>query len=140
MGIAYVARSKTLQAWGSDVGLGKNLYKVGYVAEGSPAEALAAGLAGASDWSVVASRAADPADEDELLTRLATREKLVDPAYYPRLRGERGIVKVNPAAIENVMRVRLALETGAEPDVIKVKPTDIARLLLDAACPRAEPD
>ncbi|MEO0034025.1 MAG: hypothetical protein RLZZ501_48 [Pseudomonadota bacterium] len=139
MGIAYVARSKTLQAWGSDVGLGKNLYKVGYLAEGSPAEALAGGLAGADDWSVVASRAADLADEDDLLTRLAMREKLVDPAYYPRLRGERGIVKVNPAAIENVMRVRLALETGTEPDVIKVKPADIARLLLDAACPRAEP-
>jgi hypothetical protein len=133
MGTAYVARSKILQTWGGDVGLGKNLYKLGYVLEGTPAEALADGLAGAADWVVVTARPADAPSQDAILDRLARKEKLVDPAYYPRLKGETGIVKVNPGSVENSMRIRFALETGREVNEIKVKPTDIARYLLDNA-------
>lgn len=133
MGIAYVAKSKSLQSWGADVGLGKNLYKLGYVEDLTPAEALAAGLAGATDWSVIATRPAACESEAAMLERAARKEKMVDPTYYPRLKGTPGIVKINPTAIENVMRIRLALDTGREPDVIKVKPADIGRHLLDAA-------
>jgi len=138
MGTAYVAKSKLLQSWGSDVGLGKNLYKLGYVEELTPAEAVGDGLAGASDWSVIASRPASFASEAEMLERAARKEKLVDPTYYPRLKGVLGIVKVNLALVENVIRIRTALESGREPDVIKLKPADIGRHLLDAACPRTE--
>jgi len=133
MGTAYVAKSKSLQAWGGDVGLGKHLYKLGYLAEGAPADHLAEGLAGAADWVVVTARPADAASEAAILERMARKEKMVDPAYYPRLKGEAGIVKVNPGSVENSMRIRFALENGREVNEIKVKPTDIARYLLDNA-------
>jgi len=133
MGTAYVAKSKILQAWGGDVGLGKHLYKLGYLAEGTPAEHLAQGLAGAADWAVVATRPADAESEAAILERMGRKEKMVDPAYYPRLKGEAGIVKINPGTVENSMRIRFALENGREVNEIKVKPTDIARYLLDNA-------
>jgi hypothetical protein len=133
MGTAYVAKSKILQAWGGDVGLGKHLYKLGYLAEGTPAEHLAQGLAGAADWVVVTARPADAESEAAILERMGRKEKMVDPAYYPRLKGEAGIVKINPGTVENSMRIRFALENGREINEIKVKPTDIARYLLDNA-------
>jgi len=129
MGTIYVARSKALQAWGGDVGLGKNLYKLGYVEDTTPEVVLAAGMAGETDWVVVKAEAADTT-EAELLERLARKEKLVDPTYYPRIRGATGLVKVNLAGVENSMRIRQALETGQEPKDIKVKPADIARQLI----------
>lgn len=133
MGTAYVAKSKILQAWGGDVGLGKHLYKLGYLDEGTPAEHLTQGLAGASDWTVMATRPADAESEAAILERMARKEKMVDPAYYPRLKGEAGIVKINLGSVENSMRIRFALEHGREIDEIKVKPADIARYLLDNA-------
>lgn len=133
MGTVFAARSKALQKWGGDVGLGKNLFAVGWVAEGSPAEALAGGLAGETDWEVVKTQQADDVDEAALLERLGRKEKLVDPNYYPRIKGARCIVKVDPAKVENSMRIRLALETGQEPKDIKVKPADIAQYLINNA-------
>lgn len=133
MGTVFAARSKALQKWGADVGLGKNLFAVGWAAEGTPAEALAGGLAGESDWEVVKSQPADDVDEAALLERLGRKEKLVDPNYYPRIKGARCIVKVDPAKVENSMRIRLALETGQEPKDIKVKPADIAQYLINNA-------
>lgn len=131
LGIIYVARSKALQTWGADVGLGKNLFAVGYVEDGTPDEALAAGLAGEKDWAVVKSQAVDGTDEAAILERLGRKEKLVDPTYYPRIRGARGLVKVDPAKVENSIRIRKALETGQEPKDIKVKPADIAQYLIN---------
>lgn len=134
MGTIYVARSKGLQSWGADVGLGKNLYAVGYVEDGTPEDALAAGLAGEKDWVVVrAQDAGEGADEASLLERLGRKEKLVDPTYYPRIRGARGLVKVDPVKVENSMRIRKALETGQEPKDIKIKPADIAQYLINNA-------
>ena len=52
MPIFYVARSAKLGRWASDVGLGKNIYKVG-VAEGDPKALAAAGWAGETDWTIV---------------------------------------------------------------------------------------
>jgi hypothetical protein len=52
MGILYVARSVKLGRWASDVGLGKNVYKVG-IADGDPKALAATGWAGETDWAVV---------------------------------------------------------------------------------------
>ena len=38
---------------------------------------------------------------DVLLERLAARQTLLDPNYYPRLRGASGIFRVRPEAVEN---------------------------------------
>ncbi|KIL97051.1 hypothetical protein CCC_00112 [Paramagnetospirillum magnetotacticum MS-1] len=133
MGTIYVARSKGLQTWGADVGLGKNLYAIGYVEDRTPEETLAAGLAGEKDWVLVKSQPAEGTDEAALLERLGRKEKLVDPTYYPRIRGARGLVKVDPAKVENSIRIRKALETGQEPKEIKVKPADIAQYLINNA-------
>lgn len=131
MAVIYVATSKAQQEWGADVGLGKNLYKVG-VTDGQTAEEALAGFAGHGDWKVLKTAEAEM-DEAELLTRLARKEKLVDPNYYPKLRGAQGIVKINPVAIENSMLVAIALEGREPPKGFKVKPVDVATYLITNA-------
>lgn len=128
MGTVYVATSKALQEWGADVGLGKNLYKLGYVEDGTPAEALD-GFAGQTDWKVLKADTLDGTDEETLLAKLGRKEKAVDPTYYPKLRGAQGIFKVNPTAVENSKLVALALE-GKETKAFKLKPADIADYLV----------
>ncbi len=125
MGVLYVAASKKLGEWGSDVGLGKHLYKVGISDDGAAPD----GMAGESDWTVLATAETDK-DEAEILERLARKEKLVDPLYYPRLKGLLGVVKVSVIAVENAMLVAFALDNREPPKNFKVKPTDIARHLL----------
>ena len=129
MGTLYVANSKILQKWGSDVGLGKNLYKVGWVEDGTPEAALAGGLAGEIDW-VVLKQVEACGPETALMERLARKEKLVDPTYYPRLKGATGIVKVNPVTVENSMLVAIALDNREPPKNFKVKPIDVANQLI----------
>ncbi len=134
MGTIYVAKSKTLQAWGADVGLGKNtVYKIGYVEDGNPADLLAAGLAGVADWEMIKTQEAEGVTEESLLERLSRKEKLVDPNYYPKIKGARGLVKIDLMKIENSMRIRIALETNQEPKILKVKPADIAQYLINNA-------
>ena len=133
MGIIYVAKSKTLQAWGGDVGLGKNLYKIGVMEDGSPAEMLAGGLAGVNDWELVKTQEAGGLSEADALARLGRKEKLVDPTYYPKIKGAIGLVKVDLMKVENSMRIRIALETNQEPKTLKVKPADIAQYLINNA-------
>jgi len=129
MGILYVATSKALQKWGSDVGLGKNLYKVGWVEDGTAEAALAGGLAGETDWAVLKQVEAD-GPEAAVMERLTRKEKLIDPTYYPRLKGAGGIVKVNPVAVENAMLVAIALDNREPPKNFKVKPADVANHLI----------
>src|SRR3546814_498182 len=123
----YVARSTALGEWVSDVGLGKHLYKVGLAeAEGKAAiEALNADeLAGQGDWVLVTADDAGDLDEATLLERLGKREKIVDPKYYPRIRGALGIFKVKPDNVENHILVKQAL-AGQEPKLGAIKPADI---------------
>lgn len=127
MATIYVATSKANQEWGADVGLGKNLYKLGVVEDCPPEEALA-GFAGQSDWKVLASEATEISEADAL-ARLGRKEKPVDPTYYPKLRGAAGLFKVNLTAVENSMLVALALE-GRETKNFKVKPADVAKFLI----------
>lgn len=128
----YVARSSTLEEWAEDVGLTKHVFKVG-VTEDDPAvacEALnAEGHAGAKDWVLLKIVEVEGAEEADVLARLARRETLVDPKYYPRIRGATGIVKVKVAAAQNQMMVERALE-GRPTKALKFKPVDIAEYLL----------
>lgn len=132
MGTIYVARSKSLGEWGSDVGLGKHLYKVG-LADAAGKEAVeelnADGHGGQSDWVLVKDEDAGTLDEATLMERLGGREKLVDPKYYPRIRGALGIFKVKPENVENHILVKQAL-AGQEPKLGAIKPADIATYLI----------
>ncbi len=134
MATLYVARSKDFQEWASDVGLTAHLYKVG-VAEG-PAEAVieslnAAKFCGASDWRLVTAQDAE-IDETTALERIGRKEKLVDPAHYPRLGGATGIVKVKIANVQSRILVQRMM-AGEEEKAIKPKPADIAAHLMQDA-------
>jgi hypothetical protein len=132
----YVATSKVFAAWAADVGLGKHVYKVG-VAEGAE-EALKAlndeGCAGANDWRLLKTQGADDLDEAALVERLSRKEKIVDPNYYPRLRGATGIFRIKVANVANHLLVKRAL-AGDEAKVDKVKAADIAAYLIQNALP-----
>jgi hypothetical protein len=132
MAVIYVARSAALGKWGADVGLSKHLFKVGCTEEGVK-ELVAAGWAGESDWALVRQKEAEGIDEAEVLARLAKKEKAIDPALYPKLRGAAGVFKVLPAHVESHLLVARALAGEAERVAIKLKPTDFADYLIKNA-------
>ncbi|MFO1112441.1 MAG: hypothetical protein U1E38_07485 [Rhodospirillales bacterium] len=109
----FVAKSDSQQKWASDVGLTRHLYKLG-LSDGDAAGAVAAlnaeNHAGRSDWTLVASQDVEQADPQPFLARVARKETLVDPAYYPQLKCAEGIFKVKLANVENHFLVRDALE------------------------------
>jgi hypothetical protein len=128
----YVARSASLGKWGSDVGIGKNLFKVGVTDE--PVKALVeAGWAGETDWTLVKKQAVEGVDEDSVIERLARKGKMIDPAYYPKIKGTRGIFRVTPEQVENHIMIARAMARADELKVIKVKPADFADFLIHTA-------
>lgn len=129
MGILFAAASKTLQSWGADVGLGKHLFAVGYT-EDQSAEDAVAGRAGQTDWKILKAEEIEGLVEEEVLARLSRKEKAVDPNYYPKLRGAKGIFKVAAVNVENALVVAYALENQDAPKALKVKPADFAAYLL----------
>jgi hypothetical protein len=140
MAILYVATSKGLSEWGADVGLTKQLYKVGIGDES--AEAILQALndeacAGHSDWRLIKSEEVGDVDEEAAIARLAQRERMVDPALYPRIRGARGIFKIKLPAIANSLMVKRAL-AGEQLKIEKLKPADIAAYLMQNALGEAE--
>ena len=132
MSILYVARSPKLGRWGSDVGLGKNIYKVG-VTEGDPRELAAAGWAGETDWTIVRRLAVESLNEYDALDRLARKEKMIDPNLYPKLKGTAGVFRLTPARVENHIVVTRALMGQSDRAEIKLKPTDYADYLIHNA-------
>jgi hypothetical protein len=129
MGILYVARSVKLGRWGSDVGLGKNVYKVG-VADGDPKALAAAGWAGETDWTILRKVAVEGLSEEEALDRLGRKEKMIDPNIYPKLKGAAGVVRLTPARVENHILVTRALAGQSDRAELKLKPTDYADYLI----------
>ena len=127
----YVARSPKLSTWGSDVGLGKFIFKVG-VADDAKA-AIEAGWAGETDWTLVKKQTVENLSEDEAIERLARKNKMVDPNYYPRIKGTLGIFRLTQAQVENHIMIARAMERQDELKVIKLKPADYAEFLIHNA-------
>jgi len=135
MTIIYIATSKNLAGWAADVGLTKHVYKLG-VAEGSADDAVKAlndgGFAGESDWRLLKQQEVDGLEEAAAIERMAKKEKMIDPDYYPKIRGAVGIFKVKIGNVANHLLVKRAL-AGDEEKVDKVKTADIAAYLIQNA-------
>jgi hypothetical protein len=125
----YVARSVKAGKWASDVGLGKHIYKLG-VTDGDPKTAAAAGWAGETDWSIVKAEPVEGLDEDDAIDRLAAVERMVDPNLYPKLKGARGIFRLNETKVENHIVVGRALAGESDLKALKLKPADFAAYLI----------
>ena len=125
----YVARSVKAGKWASDVGLGKHIYKLG-VTDGDPKAAAATGWAGETDWSIVKAEPVEGLDEDEAIDRLAGKERMIDPNFYPKLKGARGVFRINPTKVENHIVVSRALAGESDLKALKLKPTDFAAYLI----------
>jgi hypothetical protein len=132
MAIIYVARSAKLGRWASDVGLGKNVYKVGVV-EGDSKSVAAQAWAGETDWTIVRKREVEDLTEEEVLERLARKEKMIDPKLYPKLKEAAGVFRLTPARIENHIVVSRALAGDSDRAEIKLRPTDYADYLIHNA-------
>jgi len=132
MGVIFVARSAKFGKWASDVGLSKNVFKVGY-SEEDPKPVIEQGWGGETDWTLVRKREADGTTEEQIVQRLARKEKMVDPNYYPRLRGATGIFKVLPEHVENHILVSRVMAGASERQELKLKPTDFADYLIHNA-------
>lgn len=135
MSVIFVARSANLGKWAADVGLGKHVVKIGVAADKNAAKVAAdQGWAGESDWRLAAVEEVGDIDEAAALAGVARKEKLVDPVYYPRLKGEAGIVRVNIAHVQNALLVSQAMESADQPlSAPKPKPKDVADYLIRLA-------
>ena len=124
-----MARSKTLSQWGYDVGLSKHIYKIG-VTDSAVKDIVAAGWAGEVDWVLVKKQDDAEIAEDDIIARVAAREKMIDPNLYPRIRDTPGIFKIMPTKVENHFMVSRAL--AGEPEIrgLKVKHPEIADYLI----------
>lgn len=129
MASIYVARSVKAGKWASDVGLGKHLYKLGVTEGDSKAEA-AQGWAGETDWSIVTSEPVEELDEDAAIDRLAAKERMVDPNLYPKLKGARGVFRLNQVKVENHIVVSRALAGDSDLKALKLKPADFAAYMI----------
>jgi hypothetical protein len=129
MASIYVARSVKMNKWASDVGLGKQVYKLG-VADGDLKALAAAGWAGEGDWAIVKAEVVDGLAEDEAIDRLAGKERMIDPNLYPKLKGTRGVFRINPTKVENHILVSRALAGDSDLKALKLKPVDFAGYLI----------
>ena len=132
MPVLFVARSVKLGRWGSDVGLGKHVYKVG-VADDDPKTLAATGWAGESDWKIVRTRDVEGLSEEEALQRLARKERMIDPNLYPKLKGAAGVFRLRAEQVENHILVSRALAGDSDRVDLKLKPVDFADYLIHNA-------
>lgn len=132
MGVIYVARSVKFSKWASDVGLGKHVFKVGLL-DSDPKSVVEKGWASESDWTLVKKREVEALTEEEALARLGRKEKMIDPVYYPRLRGTSGIFKVSPEHVENHILLGRVMAGESDRIELKLKPGDFAEYLIQNA-------
>ena len=132
MPLLFVARSVKLSRWGSDVGLGKHVYKVG-VADVDPKTLAATGWAGESDWKIVRTRDVEGLSEEEAVERLARKERMIDPNLYPKLKGTAGVFRLRAEQVENHILVSRALAGDSDRVDLKLKPADFADYLIHNA-------
>ena len=123
-----------MQEWGADVGVSKQLYKVGY-AEGDPEDAVK-GLndetyAGHSDWQLAGSREVEGLDAETVLERACERQKVLDPLYYPRLKGAKDIIRLDQRKVEAHIVIKKTME-GGDSKVPKLKPADMASFIIES--------
>jgi hypothetical protein len=135
----FVASSKTIQEWAGDVGLSKNIFKIGVgddTAESAIETMNSENYAGVGDWVLIKKEKASSAEEAELIARLAAKEKEVDPNYYPKIRGARGLFRIKVQNVASAKLVQRAL--AGEPDLqasAKLKPKEIAEYMIRNALP-----
>ena len=132
MAVLYVARSAKLARWASDVGFGKHVYKIG-VSDDDPKALAAAGWAGESDWKIVKSEDVGELAEADVVDRLGTREKMIEPRLYPKLKGAVGVFRVSAEHVENHIIVGRALAGDSDKIDLKLKPADFAAYLIHNA-------
>ena len=129
----YVALSPLMQEWGAEVGISKHLYKVGLTDEDPNAainELNTATYGGQKDWELAGARDAD-LDHGVLAARLSERQKLIDPLYYPRIKGAKDIVKADQRKVEANLVIKRTME-GRDSKVPKLKPADFAAYIMDS--------
>jgi hypothetical protein len=139
MATFFIATSKELANWASDVGLTKHIYKIGITdgrAEVVIEELNANQHAGQTDWRLA--KKVDNVDVDEAaaIARVASKEKIVDGNYYPRIKQAPGIFKIKLANVESQLLVQQTLR-GETPHVVKVKTADIIDYLVKLATQEA---
>ena len=132
MAVLFVARSVKLSRWGSDVGLGKHVYKLG-VTDQDPKTLAATGWAGESDWKIVRARNVEGLSEEEALERLARKERMIDSNLYPKLKGAAGVFRLRAEQVENHILVSRALAGDSDRIDLKLKPADFADYLIHNA-------
>jgi hypothetical protein len=132
MGVIYVARSVKFGKWASDVGLSKHVFKVGCTDDDLKA-VVEQGWGGETDWTILRKREAEGISEEAVIERLQRKEKMIDPAYYPRLRGAAGIFKVLPEHVENHIIVARTMSGQSDRVELKLKPADFADYLIHNA-------
>ena len=74
----------------------------------------------------------DNLEEAAAVERLAKKERVIDPNYYPKIRGAVGIFKVKIGNVANHLLVKRAL-AGGDQKLDKVKTADIAAYLIQNA-------
>ena len=136
MAVVFVARSAALAKWASDVGQGKHVFKLGVAADKEAVKAaVTAGWAGETDWRLIQEQEAGAATESEAIERLARKERVIDPAYYPRLKGAPGVFRIALANVQNSLLIAKAMTADEPLTEIKVKPKDIADYMIRNAVP-----
>jgi len=128
----YVARSSKLSKWASDVGLSKHVFKLGCTDEDLKALATA-GWAGETDWVILKKQPLEGLAEADAIERVARREKLIDPKFYPKLKGAAGVFRVVADHVENHIIVSRALAGDSDRRDMRLTPSDFAAYLVHNA-------